>query len=58
MASASGSSALDSISLRDNYIPQFDGQPQSYREWRKSVNIYHHDGLAEGESVLSIGSLR
>ena len=27
--------------VRDNYIPIFDGQPASYREYRKRVNLYY-----------------
>ena len=27
--------------VRDNYIPVFDGQPSSYKEYRKRVNLYY-----------------
>ena len=57
-----GTTTLDTTSLRDSFIPQFDGQPQSYREWRKRIAIYHHKMTLQkrsGESLLNlIGSLQ
>eukprot|EP00913_Durusdinium_trenchii_P025757 g24173.t1 len=62
MATAQASTSLDTTSLRDNYIPQFDGQPQSYVEWRKRINIYYLKMKLQkrtGECCLNlIGSLQ
>ena len=34
------STALDTQSLRDSFIPTFDGTTAGYREWRKRIVIY------------------
>ena len=40
-AQASQPASHDGTSLKDSYIPVFDGQPSSYQEWRKRIGIYH-----------------
>ena len=46
----------------DSFIALFDGQPQSYQEWRKRINIYHLKMKLQkrsAESILNIiGSLQ
>ena len=60
--SAAGSSTLDSNYTKDSFIPIFDGNPSSYQEWRKRINIYHLKMKLQKrtiESVLNlIGSLQ
>ena len=53
---------LDVTSTKDSFIPLFNGQPDSYQEWRKRINIYHMKMSMQkrsAESVLNIiGSLQ
>lgn len=53
---------LESPSIKDNYIPLFDGTPGTYREWRKRILIYTRKmqlQKREGEAVLNLlGSLQ
>ena len=63
MSTAQASASLDTNSLRDNFIPQFDGQPQqSYVEWRKRIFFYYLKMKLQkrtGECCLNlIGSLQ
>ena len=59
---ASQPAAYDGTSLKDTYIPVFDGQPSSYQEWRKRIGIYHLKMKLQkrtAESILNIiGSLQ
>ena len=59
---AAGSTALDGGITKDSFIPLFDGQPQSYQEWRKPIIIYHMKMRIQkrsAESILNIiGSLQ
>lgn len=52
---------LDVATFKDNYTPLFDGFASSYKEWRKSITIYHHKMVLakrRGEAVLNLlGSL-
>ena len=61
-AQASQPASLDGTSLKDSYIPVFDGQPSSYQEWRKRIGIYHLKMKLQkrtAESILNIiGSLQ
>jgi hypothetical protein len=61
-AQASQPAAHDGTSLKDSYIPVFDGQPSSYQEWRKRIGIYHLKMKLQkrtAESILNIiGSLQ
>ena len=61
-AQASQPASLDGTSLKDSYIPVFDGQPSSYQEWRKRTGIYHLKMKLQkrtAESILNIiGSLQ
>ena len=61
-AQASQPASLDGTSLKDSYIPVFDGQPSSYQEWKKRIGIYHLKMKLQkrtAESILSIiGSLQ
>ena len=60
--STAQSSQFDGTITKDSFIPLSDGQPSSYQEWRKRINIYHLKmGLQKrkAESVLNIiGSLQ
>ena len=38
--SSAGKTELDTQSLRDSFIPIFDGTTSGYREWRKRIVIY------------------
>ena len=62
MGSKEESVSLDVTSTKDSFIPIFDGQPSSYREWRKRIMIYHRKMLIqkrESEAVLNLlGSLQ
>ena len=62
MASKEESVALDVTSTKDSFIPIFDGQPSSYREWRKRIMIYQRKMTLqkrEPEAVLNLlGSLQ
>ena len=63
MAQESSSAGMfDSTSTKDSFIPLFNGQPDSYQEWRKRINIYHLKMTLQkrgAESVLNIiGSLQ
>ena len=62
MASKEESVALDVTSTKDSCIPIFDGQPSSYREWRKRIMIYQRKMTLqkrEPEAVLNLlGSLQ
>ena len=59
---AASSTTLDGGITKDSFIPLFDGQPQSYQEWRKRINIYHLKMKLQkrtAESILNIiGSLQ
>ena len=59
---AAGSTALDGGITKDSFIPLFDGQPQSFQEWRKHISIYHVKMKIQKRSVEStltiIGSLQ
>ena len=61
-AQASQPASHDGTSLKDSYIPVFDGQPSSYQEWRKRIGIYHLKMKLQkrtAESILNIiGSLQ
>ena len=62
MSTAAQSSQFDGNITKDSFIPLFEGQPSSYQEWRKRINIYDLKiGLqkCKAESVLNIiGSLQ
>ena len=48
---------LEVQSLKDNFIPLFDGTPSAYREWRKRIMIYARKmqlQKREGEAVLNL----
>ena len=53
---------LETLSVKDNFIPLFDGSPGTYREWRKRILIYSRKmqlQKREGEAVLNLlGSLQ
>ena len=56
---AAASSPDSSPSLRDSFIPTFNGQPAEYKEWRKRITLYHHKMMLsnrKGESILNIVS--
>ena len=43
--------------VRDNYIPVFDGQPSSYKEYRKRVALYYKKmsiGNKKSEATINL----
>ena len=59
---AAGSTDLDGGITKDSFIPLFDGQLQSYQEWRKRISIHRLKMKIQkrsAESILNtIGSLQ
>ena len=61
-APSGSTSALDTTSTKDSFIPVFDGLPASYQEYRKRINVYFLKMKLQkrtAEAVLNlIGSLQ
>ena len=59
---SSGKKDLEVATVKDNFIPIFDGTPGAYREWRKRIQIYSRKmqlQKRESEAVLNLlGSLQ
>ena len=59
---SSGKKDLEVATVKDNFIPIFDGTPGAYREWRKRIQIYSRKmqlQKRESEAVLHLlGSLQ
>ena len=57
MATTSAASSSEGTVQRDSYVPAFSGQPAEYREWGKSIHLYHQKMVLykrKGTSILNI----
>eukprot|EP00435_Cladocopium_sp_Y103_P052050 s2315_g16.t1 len=51
---SASTTAMDTNSTKDSYIPLFSGLPSDYKEWRKRITIYEIDKTGAFDKILKI----